>query len=95
MEWLPNGRFSVNLTDHLKLTDTEVISAMRVAARDKSVPGHTPARRIMQREHFKRVAEITDADRDIDPDSTELLSTELKNMFGPAAVFTDQYIQKG
>jgi len=95
MEWLPDGKFSVDLTDHLRLTDTEVISAMRMAANNKSVAGHTPARRIMQREHFKRVAEITDADRDIDPDSTELLSTELKDMFGPTAVFTDQYTQKG
>jgi HD superfamily phosphohydrolase len=94
-EWLPSGKFSVDLGDHLMLTDTEVISAMRLAANDEAAPGHSPARRIMQREHFKRIAEITDADREIDPDAAETLSSQLKGKFGEKAVFTDRYTQKG
>lgn len=94
-EWLPNGKFSVNLEEHLLLTDTEVISAMRLAAKDESAPGYLPARRIMQREHFKRVADITDADREIDPDAAEKLSAQLKIRFGEEAVYTDRYTQKG
>jgi HD superfamily phosphohydrolase len=94
-EWLPNGRFSVTLRDHLLLTDTEVLSAMRLAATDKSAAGHEPARRIMQREHFKRVAEITDADREIEPRAAELLSNELLEEMGRGAVFTDRYTQQG
>jgi hypothetical protein len=94
-EWLPNGKFSVDLDAHLCLTDTEVISAMRLAARDESAPGHVPARRILQREHFKRVADITDADRDIDPNAAEALSAQLRSEFGNEAVFTDRYTQKG
>jgi HD superfamily phosphohydrolase len=94
-EWLPNGKFSIDLGDHLMLTDTEVISAMRLAAKDKSAPGYVPARRIMRREHFKIVADITDADREIDPDAAERLSAELKRQFGEDAVFTDLYTQKG
>ncbi len=94
-EWLPNGKFSVDLTEHLLLTDTEVISAMRLAARDESAPGHIPARRIMQREHFKRVADITDADREIDRNAGENIAIELKGEFGEGAVFTDRYTQTG
>jgi HD superfamily phosphohydrolase len=94
-EWLPDGKFSVDLVEHLRLTDTEVISAMRLAAEDASRPGHVPARRIIRREHFKRVAEITDADRSIELDAAEKLSTELIGLFGEDAVFTDRYTQKG
>lgn len=94
-EWLPNGRYSIDLDDHLRLTDTEVTSAMRLAADDKSAPGHEPARRIIQREHFKRVADITDVDRDKDPDAAKRLSEELRDIVGPSAVFTDRYTQKG
>jgi hypothetical protein len=93
-EWLPNGKFSVDLGEHLLLTDTEVISAMRLAAKDESAPGYLPARRIMQREHFKRVADITDVDRNIDPEAAEKLSAELKSTLGEEAVYTDRYTQK-
>jgi hypothetical protein len=94
-EWLPNGKFSIDLADHLHLTDTEVVSAMRLAASNKSTPGHELARRIMQPKHGKRVADITEADRDIDPMAAELLSAKLSDMFGSGAVFTDRYTQKG
>ncbi len=94
-EWLPNGKFNVDLVEHLRLTDAEVISAMRLAASDKLAAGHEPARRIIQREHFKRVADFTDGDRDIDPEIAGQLSAELKNLFRPNAVFTDRYTQKG
>lgn len=94
-EWLPQGRFSVDLSNHLEMTDTEVISAMRVAARDSSSPGHIPARRILKRQHFKRIAEITDADRELDPDASEHLSAELIEHLGADAVFTDRYTQAG
>jgi HD superfamily phosphohydrolase len=93
--WLPGGRFSVDVADHLQLTDTEVLSAMRLAASDQSAAGHEPARRIICREHFKRVAEITEADRDIDPEATERLAGELTEKFGGDSVFTDRYTQKG
>jgi hypothetical protein len=94
-EWLSGGKFSTNLKDHLLLTDTEVISAMRLAAGDQSAPGHVPAHRIMHRQHFRRVADITDADREIDPDAAETLASLLSDKFGEEAVFMDRYTQKG
>jgi uncharacterized protein len=59
--WLPAGRFSVAVEDHLAMTDNEVTVALLAAERDSSVAGHDPARRILKREHF-RVAYARKAD---------------------------------
>jgi HD superfamily phosphohydrolase len=93
--WLPEGRFSVDVAEHQKMTDTEVISAMREASMDTSAIGHDPARRIMQREHFRRVAEITEADRVTDPDAATSLANELRAKVGTESVHMDRYTQKG
>lgn len=93
-EWLPDGKFSIDVADHLKLTDTEVLSAMRAAAANPSAPGHEPAIKIMQRQHFKRVADITDVDREIEPLMADLISNELKKTFGDSSVFMDRHTQK-
>ncbi|MDA1311998.1 MAG: HD domain-containing protein, partial [Acidobacteria bacterium] len=52
-EWLPDGRFGTSTKEHLELTDAEVTTAIRTAAGDKDRPGHDPARRITNREHFR------------------------------------------
>src|SRR6185437_10922852 len=31
-DWLPNGKFPVNASDHLETTDSEVLAAIRLAA---------------------------------------------------------------
>jgi hypothetical protein len=51
--WLPGGLFSTVIADHLAMTDVEVLAALRLAAQDQHWPGHEPARRIIEREHFK------------------------------------------
>ena len=53
--WLPGGRFPTDVEGHLALTDSEVTVAMRAAARDPGAPGHDPARRITDRDHFRVV----------------------------------------
>jgi HD superfamily phosphohydrolase len=52
-EWLPGGRFSLDLDEHLHMTDVEVTAELARAARDEEHPGHAPARRIVTREHFQ------------------------------------------
>lgn len=59
--WLPDGRFSTSVDDHLAITDNEITAAMLAAERDPSAPGHDPARRILNRDHF-RVAYSRKAD---------------------------------
>jgi len=51
--WLDGGTFSIEVGDHLQMTDNEVTVAMADAARGADASGHDPARRIMQREHYK------------------------------------------
>lgn len=52
-----------DLEDFLHLTDNEVLASLRLAAYDFGLSGHSAARRIEERRHFKKVLEITAADR--------------------------------
>ena len=92
--WLPGGVFGVEVEDHLGLCDTEVISAIRLASKDPSSPGHVPARRIMRREHFRAVADFNAADRLSEPEAAKRLTTLLQTKFGGEAVELDDYTQK-
>lgn len=60
--WLPDGRFPTDVPGHLALTDAEVTVAMRDAARDAGAPGHDPARRIIERDHFRVIYQRLPAD---------------------------------
>jgi len=51
--WLKGGKFSVDVEKHIKMTDNEVLVEMQKAASDSKHPGHDPARRIINRQHFK------------------------------------------
>jgi HD superfamily phosphohydrolase len=53
MLWLPGGKFSIDLEDHIRMTDNEVLLEIQKAAYDNGHPAHEPARRITMREHFK------------------------------------------
>lgn len=55
--WLPEGRFSTDVRDLLRLTDNEVTAAMSEAAEDPLAPGHDPAMRLLRREHFRLLYE--------------------------------------
>ena len=53
--WLPKGHFPIDIREHQKLTDNDVLVEISKAASDPSAPGHTPASRIVNRKHFKPV----------------------------------------
>lgn len=61
--WLPGGRFSTALGRHLKISDVEVISAIRKAYEQQSSPHHRLARRIQRREHFRLFYESSPMDK--------------------------------
>jgi len=52
--WLTNGFFSTNLRAHSRLTDVEVLAAIRKAYARTSSPHHLLAERIQSRDHFRR-----------------------------------------
>jgi len=52
-EWLKGGRFSIQLEDHLRMTDNEVMSAIYQASANPEATAHKPALRITERQHFR------------------------------------------
>jgi HD superfamily phosphohydrolase len=59
--FLPGGTYPAAVVEHLRMTDNEVLAAMRTAAAEDTAPGHEAARRIMRRE-FYRVLYIPSAE---------------------------------
>jgi HD superfamily phosphohydrolase len=62
VEWLDGGRFSTDVDNHLKISDVEVLCAIRAACDDSCSPHHLLARRIQSREHFRRFYEAAPSD---------------------------------
>ena len=67
--WLPNGQFPTDVQGHLALTDAEITAAMRSVASDPGAPGHDPARRILERDHFRVVYQRRPEDGSFDVDA--------------------------
>lgn len=51
--WLEGSQFPVDITEHLNLTDNEVMAGIWRASRDPDLPGHDPAKRIVMRNHYR------------------------------------------
>ena len=79
--WLPNGKFSVGVKDHLQMTDSEVLTALRSAAKDPAVPGHEPARRICERNHFRHLYQRNAIDQEVSMFSVDKVEQALKSQF--------------
>lgn len=62
--WLPRGEYPGSVDDHLDLTDSEVLAAMREQRSDPASDGHDAARRVVERDHFRRLYEPTTQDRE-------------------------------
>lgn len=93
--WLTNGRFKTQVAQHHKITDVEVTSAILDAADDESKKGHSHARRIVGRQHFKVIYERNPADREINPESGKAVYEALCDKFGGEHFRHDRYSQKG
>jgi len=91
-EWLPERRFSTKVEEHLRVTDSDVLSAVRRCDTDVATPGHAAARRIARREHFRLVYEMNPADQEVNPNSVDLMEIALNEQFGADRVRRDTYI---
>lgn len=92
-EWLDDGAFSTDLPRHLGMTDSEVTAGLLKAAYDGSKPGHLHARRIIQREHFKRVYQRSPDDVRINPEAGKDVFEVLRAEFGTEKFRHDRYPQ--
>jgi hypothetical protein len=78
--WLPDG-YPTDLQGHLALTDNVVLAAMEQAARDPSARGHDPARRFMQRDHFRLLAEVQPDEIAKNPEAGQAIVDALRSEF--------------
>lgn len=89
--WLPEGRFELDVDAHLAMTDNDVLAAMRVAAQDRTHPGHMHARRIVVREHFKVLYAPTPDDLHRNDSGALQLFEAATEHFGEEHVRFDRY----
>jgi HD superfamily phosphohydrolase len=89
--WLADGRFSTDLEDHLAMTDNEVMAALSRAARDESLDGHEPARRLLHRHHLRLLYERREPDVRENPDIVKVVGRAAAEHFGAENVVCDLY----
>jgi uncharacterized protein len=94
-DWLPEGKFSTDLRDHLSLTDCEVIKAMRENSRKKGLPGHKHADILINRKHYKLLYERNPVDISERFNAPELIYNVIKSEYGSENVKYDGYLAKG
>lgn len=92
-EWLDDSVFSTDLEGHLRMTDNEVSAALREAADAEDKPGHLHARRILGREHFKRLYEWNPDDVQLNPESGRAVFRALSERYDKDQIRHDRYRQ--
>lgn len=92
--WLPTGRFSTDVEDHLRMTDNNVNAAIHEAALDKNAKGHDPARRIAEHDHFKVLYQRYPDDVQINPYAGHVIFEAVKQKFGAENVRHDGPVEK-
>ena len=80
--WLPDGQYPTDLEKHLSLTDIEVLVAMREAAISPGAAGADEARRILRRDHFRRVYDRKPSDLQIVTEPGKAIADALAEIQG-------------
>ncbi len=93
--WLGSGKFSTKLESHLRMTDNEVTSGLLAAARSKKSAGHDPARRIVERDHFRKLYERNPLDVKKNAEAASMIFEAAEKEFGSANLRLDRYPPKG
>lgn len=94
IEWLPEGKFPTNIEELLAMTDNEVLAALLAAARNGDNKGHDPARRIIKREHYRKLYEKNPEDVRVNPEAGRLIFEALQSEYGEEAVRRDPFTDK-
>lgn len=98
--WLPNGRFSVDLEQHLSISDVEVLSAIRKANASPNSTQHEFAERIECREHFHLFYAASPKDRQAGKlkhgklQPGKLIAEAAEKKFGKKSIRYDYYPPK-
>jgi HD superfamily phosphohydrolase len=93
VDWLrsrrDDGKFSTSVEDHLRITDNEITAAILEVAREGDLPGHTHARRIVERDHFHRVYECNPVDAKVNLAAAEAVYLAARERYGEERVRRD------
>lgn len=79
-DWLPDG-YPTELSMHIAMTDNVVLAAIEAAARDEQAPGHDPARRLIDRDHFRLLYSVRPQDLRVNPNAAEAIYDGLRAHF--------------
>lgn len=90
-EWLCETKYLTDTQEFLKLSDIEVLEAIRRKAEEDS----DPARRITNRQHFKVVYERNAGDLRLTREPGKAISEALKTKFGSDNIKSDTFVQPG
>lgn len=94
-KWLPGGCLPIEIEEHLQMTDNELSVELCKAARHEKHLWHDPARRIINREHFRLLYQRNPNDIPKNPESGRLIFDAACKKFGEGNVRYDTYKQKG
>jgi HD superfamily phosphohydrolase len=92
--WLPNASLPTEIDEHLALTDNEVNAAIRLAAVNQESAGHDPARRIVDRDHYKRLHEFPPDQATRNPLLPQQMKAALAEKFGEENFVFHEYQEK-
>ena len=88
--WLSGGLYDVGLESHLRTTDVQVTAGILKAASDANHPAHEPARRLVNREHYRVLWSRNPIDLRRNPESGRLVFEAACKKFGDSAVRRDR-----
>jgi HD superfamily phosphohydrolase len=89
--WLPNGKFPTDWREVLKITDNEVLAALRVAVADSKNLLHSLATPLMNRGHYRTIYEQVSTHKRKRPTILEDLGDFTRQTFGADKVRVDSY----
>ena len=94
--WLNSGHYPTDPEQFLAFTDSEIISAMRQAAKNADSPGHVHASRIINRNHFRVLYEgsLSDIIASGGAMKAKQIAEAAKAQFGSDKVRHDAYTPK-
>ena len=93
-EWLSDGHFPIAISEHLGITDNEVSAGISEATRDENHPGHDPAKRIVDRTHYRVLYQRNPNDMQINVESSKAVYEAVCREFDAKNVRHDSYRQK-
>jgi hypothetical protein len=94
-EYYADGQFPTKLDEFLDLTENELLMFIKDAAKHPDNRAHEPARRIIQRDHFKLLYQINSRDQDVVLEATEAIYHAACEKFGKKHVRFDSPAKEG